>query len=202
MSERVEYLLGLDEVGLGSCAGPASFCGVLGPKDSPFLLKLATEGVIKDSKKIKVKSRMERARTEIEKVSKLADHGFFLVHSSPQEIDEIGLASAIKKSFLEIITHFASFQPQVILDGRIKIPNLPSGIQVLNMDKADSKIPHVMAAACYAKATRDQIMTELAIQYPGYEWHKNVGYPSPAHKAGIRKHGFTPYHRTSYDIKL
>ena len=43
-------------------------------------------------------------------------------------------------------------------------------------------------------------MDSLANEYPYYDWQKNKGYPTKAHREGIRVHGPSPYHRMSYNL--
>ena len=41
-------------------------------------------------------------------------------------------------------------------------------------------------------------MTRLSINYPQYNWDKNVGYGTLGHKEAIEKFGISKYHRKSY----
>ena len=52
-----------------------------------------------------------------------------------------------------------------------------------------------------AKTHRDERMRELAAQYPGYGWEKNMGYPTPEHIRAIKELGYTPEHRRSFHPK-
>ena len=58
----------------------------------------------------------------------------------------------------------------------------------------------IAAASILAKTFRDDYMDRLATEYPYYDWQKNKGYPTRAHREGIRLHGITPYHRKSYNL--
>ena len=49
------------------------------------------------------------------------------------------------------------------------------------------------------RSTRDRIMTGLSPRYPGYGWDTNVGYGTPEHGEGLRRHGVTPHHRRSFE---
>ena len=46
----------------------------------------------------------------------------------------------------------------------------------------------------------DELMERLAIQYPGYGWEVNKGYPTKAHRAAIATLGPTPLHRRSFRL--
>ena len=41
-------------------------------------------------------------------------------------------------------------------------------------------------------------MAKLSIEYPGYGWEKNAGYPSAEHKSALLRLGVTPHHRVSF----
>ena len=43
-------------------------------------------------------------------------------------------------------------------------------------------------------------MDALDKEYPWYDWKTNKGYPTKAHREGIRLHGISPYHRKSYNL--
>ena len=37
-------------------------------------------------------------------------------------------------------------------------------------------------------------------EYPFYDWNSNKGYPTKKHRAAIREHGTTPYHRMTFNL--
>jgi len=117
---------------------------------------------------------------------------------SPEEIDEINI---LKASFLAM--HRAIDQLKVrpealIIDGNRFTPyqNLPYTPIV----KGDSKYLSIAAASILAKTYRDEYMEALHSQYPQYDWSKNKGYPTVAHREAIKKYGTTPFHRMSFNL--
>ena len=131
---------------------------------------------LNDSKQLTEKRRMI-LRKDIEKDAIAWAVGVV----SPEEIDEINI---LKASFLAM--HRAIDQLKVrpealIIDGNRFTPyqNLPYTPIV----KGDSKY-----------------MKELHSQYPQYEWSKNKGYPTVAHREAIKKYGTTPFHRMSFNL--
>ncbi len=58
----------------------------------------------------------------------------------------------------------------------------------------------IAAASILAKTYRDDLMVKLAGQFPGYSWETNVGYPTEAHRDGIRQIGISPFHRKSFTL--
>jgi ribonuclease HII len=62
----------------------------------------------------------------------------------------------------------------------------------------------VAAASILAKHERDTYMKSLVVQHPileAYDVAKNKGYGTQAHLNGIRKHGYSPFHRLSFKVK-
>ena len=66
------------------------------------------------------------------------------------------------------------------------------------MVKGDSLVTSISAASVIAKVTRDKEMQELDLQYPGYGFASNMGYPTPAHLAALESLGTTPIHRLTF----
>ena len=177
---------GCDEAGRGCLAGSVYAAAVILPQNysHPYL---------NDSKQLTEKRRMI-LRKDIEKDAIAWAVGVV----SPEEIDEINI---LKASFLAM--HRAIDQLKVrpealIIDGNRFTPyqNLPYTPIV----KGDSKYLSIAAASILAKTYRDEYMDELHCQYPQYEWSKNKGYPTVAHREAIKKYGTTPFHRRSFNL--
>jgi ribonuclease HII len=66
--------------------------------------------------------------------------------------------------------------------------------------KGDAKFMPIAAASVLAKTYRDDIMKQYHEEFPVYDWHKNKGYPTRAHREGIRNHGTTDYHRMTFRL--
>ncbi len=64
--------------------------------------------------------------------------------------------------------------------------------------KGDALSLSIAAASIAAKIRRDQVMWDLAQQFPGYGWETNAGYPTKAHTDALRNLGVTPHHRRSF----
>lgn len=177
---------GCDEAGRGCLAGSVYAAAVILPQNysHPYL---------NDSKQLTEKRRMI-LRKDIEKDAIAWAVGVV----SPEEIDEINI---LKASFLAM--HRAIDQLKVrpealIIDGNRFTPyqNLPYTPIV----KGDSKYLSIAAASILAKTYRDEYMEELHSQYPQYEWSKNKGYPTVAHREAIKRYGTTPFHRMSFNL--
>jgi ribonuclease HII len=64
--------------------------------------------------------------------------------------------------------------------------------------KGDAKSLSIAAASILAKTTRDALMSELDLQYPGYGFARHKGYPVKEHTTALVKLGACPIHRRSF----
>lgn len=177
---------GCDEAGRGCLAGSVYAAAVILPRNYDNAL-------LNDSKKLSEAKRRE-LRDQIVRDAVAWAVGVV----TPQEIDRINILNA---SFLAM--HRALDQLQVrpeavIVDGNRFKPyrDLPYTTIV----KGDAKYQAIAAASILAKTFRDEYMDKLAEEYPYYGWQQNKGYPTAAHREGLRQHGASPYHRMSYNL--
>jgi ribonuclease HII len=177
---------GCDEAGRGCLAGPVVAAAVVLPKKYRHSL-------LNDSKQL-TRAERESLRVDIERDA-LA---WAVAEVSNTEIDTINI---LKASFLAM--HNAIVQLKVtpsllLIDGNRFTPY--EGIQHECIIKGDGKFLSIAAASILAKTYRDDLMTRLASNYPGYGWETNMGYPTEAHRDGIRKLGITPLHRKTFQL--
>ncbi len=181
---------GLDEAGRGCLAGPVVAAAVILPKDyeHPWL---------NDSKQLNKGQRLE-LRTEIEKSALV----WAVAEASNLEIDKINI---LKASFLAMHRAVEKISEKIIpehllVDGNrfTPYPMIPHTCIV----KGDGKYLSIAAASILAKTYRDDLMEKLATEYPMYKWHENAGYPTIYHRKAIQQHGFTPYHRMTFKIRV
>lgn len=177
---------GCDEAGRGCLAGPVVAAAVIFPKK--FRHKLLT-----DSKQLKKDAR-EELRHEIQK----AAIAWAVAEVSHAEIDEINILNASFKA-MHLALDKLQEQPQLLLiDGNRFKPY--RDVRHECIIKGDATYLSIAAASVLAKTYRDDLMQGLASQYPGYGWETNVGYPTEAHRDGIKQLGITPYHRRSFTL--
>jgi ribonuclease HII len=114
------------------------------------------------------------------------------------EIDVINILNASYKAMHLAVDQLALRPELLLIDGNRFKPygDVPFECIV----KGDAKFLSIAAASVLAKTYRDDLMHKLAVQYPGYGWETNVGYPTPAHRDGIKLRGITPYHRKSFQL--
>lgn len=117
---------------------------------------------------------------------------------TPKEIDKINILNASFLAMHRALDQLTIRPEAVIVDGNRFNPyhDLPYTTIV----KGDGKYQSIAAASILAKTFRDEYMDSIANEYPYYDWQKNKGYPTKAHREGIRDHGPSPYHRMSYNL--
>lgn len=188
------HILGADECGYGSIAGPLMIAGLRAPND------WAIPG-LNDSKKLTDHQR----RKLNERLLKLADRGEIQIayaERSNIEIDNAGVYVALKDCYREIATKLYKDDTDIIIDGNVDFSVALAGFDYKTLVKADTFIPQVMAASIIGKVYRDDIMIKLAPEFPDYKWDGNKGYYDANQVAAIKKYGRTPYHRKSYKLKV
>lgn len=183
LSEGYARIAGVDEVGRGPLAGPVTAAAViLDPNNIPDGLN--------DSKKL---SAVRRA---LLCDAILASAQVSIAHASVEEIDQLNI---LRASHLAMERALAGLDPApdlAIIDGHL----IPRGLILPTraIVRGDAVSLSIAAASIVAKIRRDQIMWDLAQQFPGYGWERNAGYPSKSHKQALLNLGVTPHHRRSF----
>lgn len=177
---------GCDEAGRGCLAGAVYAAAVILPPD--FQNEL-----LNDSKQL-----TERQRYQLRPIIEQEAVAWAVGIVSPEEIDKINILNA---SFLAMHRAIDGLQvrPQhLLIDGNRfrKYNDLPHTTVV----KGDGKLMSIAAASVLAKTYRDDYMNALHMEYPHYDWDKNKGYPTKAHREAIAQHGTTPYHRLTFNL--
>lgn len=177
---------GLDEVGRGCLAGPVVAAAVILPKDY-------TNELLNDSKQLNKKQR-EALRNDIQETA-LA---WAIAEVSNEEIDKINILKASFLAMHRAVDQLALRPEHLLVDGNrfTPYPFLPHTCII----KGDAKFMSIAAASVLAKTYRDDLMERLAVEFPHYGWERNVGYPTPVHRAGIREFGPCSYHRMSFRL--
>ena len=177
---------GCDEAGRGCLAGPVVAAAVIFSKDYRHHL-------LNDSKQLTHDERL-LVREDI-----LRDAlAWGIAEATHEEIDEINILNA---SFLAMhrAVEKLIIRPQLLLiDGNRFRPSLELPYQCII--GGDALYFSIAAASVLAKTHRDELMERLALEYPGYGWDTNRGYPTPGHRDGIRSQGISPYHRKTFQL--
>lgn len=181
---------GLDEAGRGCLAGPVVAAAVILPKDYE-------NSLLNDSKQL-TKEERNQLRIEIERDAVV----WAVAEASNIEIDKINI---LKASFLAMHRAVEKIMPSccpehLLVDGNrfTPYPMIPHTCVI----KGDAKFMSIAAASILAKTYRDEIMENLALEFPQYKWHENAGYPTIFHRKAILEHGYTPYHRMTFKVRV
>lgn len=177
---------GCDEAGRGCLAGPVFAAAVILPEDF-------SNEMLNDSKQLSEKKR-DQLRQIIEKEA-LA---WAVAQVDNEEIDQINILNASITAMHRALDALTVTPEHILVDGNRFKPyrDIPHHCIV----KGDGKYMAIAAASILAKTHRDEYMRQLHEQYPVYDWQRNKGYPTAAHREQIRLHGITPYHRKSFTL--
>ena len=178
----INFIAGVDEVGRGPLNGPVVSACVVLPKN--FVL----EG-LNDSKKLTEKKRDAYFDIIMDKALGV---GIGIV--SPEEIDEINIYEAAKKSMMLAIEDCKCNIEHVLIDAMKLDLDIPS----TSIIKGDAKSITIAAASVIAKVTRDKMMYELDEKYPMYGYKSHKGYPTKKHIEAINKYGLIDGYRKTY----
>lgn len=177
---------GCDEAGRGCLAGPVFAAAVIFPSDY-------TNEILNDSKTLTEKNR-ELLRTEIKRDAIC----YQIAQVNPAEIDRINIHNASYLAMHKALEKLNTLPEFIIVDGNKFIPykEIPHKCIV----KGDALYLSIAAASILAKTARDDYMRKIHEEFPQYDWAKNKGYPTKAHRIAILEHGSTIYHRKTFKV--
>ncbi len=176
---------GIDEVGVGSIAGPMVAAVVVLPP-SHGIPRLPI-----DSKKLRPDAIQSLAGL-IEAALTFAWIGGIDAHG----VDALGTAEARLTLWRGAAAAVREALPTVpiVIDGEVPIPDVGGQRAIA---KADDTYDAVSAAAILAKSRCDRIMAELDALYPGYGLAKHKGYGTKEHYLALERLGPSAVHRSN-----
>lgn len=177
---------GCDEAGRGCLCGPVACAAVILPPDFEC-------EELNDSKQLTEKKRAQLRILIEEKALAWA-----VEMVSAEEIDSINILNASIEGMHRALKKLKTPPQHIIVDGNRFKPF--SDIPHTTVVKGDSKYMAIAAASILAKTHRDELMNELAQQFPGYGWEVNKGYPTKAHRKAIADLGATTIHRKTFRL--
>lgn len=181
--KEYDYIIGIDEVGRGCLAGPLVVCGVI----------MKYENIIdevNDSKKLS-----EKRREKLVPLIKENCVEHFILEVDNDIVDEINIYQATKQSMQQIATKLNRDNTLILSDAMPLEMN-----HCIDIIKGDATSYAIACASILAKVYRDHIMVELDKEYPEYNFAKNKGYGTKAHKEALEKYGYIDkIHRKSYE---
>ena len=181
-------IAGVDEVGRGALFGSVVAAAVVLPLWAiPQLIALG----VKDSKKLSPVKRQEL----IQPIKDLVV-GWQISSATVAEIDELNILQASLLAMRRSVLNLPVTPNICLIDGNFLVPNL--NLAQKTVVKGDLRSPIIAAASILAKVWRDELITDLAAQYPAYDLARNKGYPTAKHRLAIAQQGITPEHRRSF----
>ena len=182
-----QIVCGVDEAGRGPLAGPVCAAAVILPPDAEI-------PGLNDSKKLS-----DKKRRELYPVIKETAMAYGIAFADHSEIDEINILQATYLAMERALAQLQVKPDIALIDGnRAK----DFGIPVQTVVKGDSLSSSIAAASVLAKVTRDDLMLEMAEEYPGYGFEIHKGYGTKAHYAALAEKGPSPIHRMTFLKKL
>lgn len=177
---------GTDEAGRGCLAGPVTAAAIILPKNFE-------NSVLNDSKQLS-----EPKRKSLQLLLEDCAVSYGVTHIFMEDIDKINILNASILAMQHAIKQLNPQPQHIAVDGnRFKrYHNIPHTCVV----KGDSKFLNIAAASILAKTHRDAYMEKIHREFPMYNWKKNKGYPTKAHREAIKKYGITKYHRKSFRL--
>ena len=184
--DPAKYIIGADEVGRGSFAGPICAAAV---KINYSHLELLTN--VKDSKKLSAKKR-----EEIFLMVKENNIEYSFNESSNRFIDQFGIKNANEKVLTDSISDIYTGNEIVYVD-HFKINDFKS----ISVVRGEDNCRAIALASIIAKVLRDNLMIKFSEKYPEYSFEKNKGYGTKDHREAISKYGLSDIHRKSFSLK-
>ena len=182
-AQGIHTICGVDEAGRGPLAGPVCAAAVILPPH------LELPGLT-DSKKL-----TDKKRRELYPIIKEKAIAYGIGFASEHEIDEINILQATFLAMQRAIDQLEGKAELALIDGNRE---KDFGLPVKTVIKGDSLSANIAAASVLAKVTRDDLMLEMADQYPQYGFDIHKGYGTKAHYAALAEHGPCAIHRMTF----
>jgi ribonuclease HII len=185
-----ESIYGFYVTGIPAAAGPLTFCMI---KLNRFIeikgIKYSNELTTQQRQQFyeKIKSKADVLRIE---------------HLSSKVIDKIGIKKSIQKGYRQL-------KSKIDYDNEVDLDKLYYLYYKYGLDEDNSKLikdtskkVYLLACASIAtKVNREKKMIELSKKYPAYHFKDNYGYITEKHRKAVKKQGFSPFHRKSFDFE-
>lgn len=190
LARGISLIAGIDEVGRGALAGPVCAGAVL--LNAPTIIDRSKFSGVKDSKLVPRHRRGPLSRTIWNRAVAVS-----LGWVEAREIDEIGIAAAVRRAMVLALAQLRP-RPQALITDAVALhgPAVPE--LFFSFPKADRDTLSVGAASICAKVARDAHMRRLESMFPGYGFEQNVGYGTSDHLTAIAAHGPSRAHRLSF----
>jgi len=224
-NQGYKKIIAVDEVGMGSLAGPVVVCAV---KFSKIFFQKRHKNLhwLRDSKLLSSRQRGIFVR----ELLKEKNFEYQISYCYPKTIDRINVYQASRLAMRRAIRrlHNANMprpsskrfnnevaDPRfgkaesgrmyannknkktiVLVDGKTVIKGLK--LNQMPIIKGDRKIFSIACASLIAKVFRDKMMARYAKRFSEYGFERHKGYGTKFHRVMLLKHGRSPIHRLSF----
>jgi ribonuclease HII len=175
-------IAGVDEAGRGCLFGPVFAAAVILHPDRPI------RG-LNDSKVLDPETREALAIRIRERAI-----AFAVASATVIEIDRINILQASRLAMRRAVEALPAPADYLLIDATTVDLPLPQ----MSIIHGDALSRSIAAASILAKTSRDALLRELDLVYPGYGFARNKGYGAPEHLAALDLLGPTPEHRMTY----
>ena len=192
-----DFVIGVDEVGVGCLAGPVVVCAI------SFSAKFynTSHNKFQGLKESKLLSPTQREKF----MTKLVGQKYKIGICYPKKIDAINIYQATRTAMRRAIKKLTTNNLQlmtktiILVDGNKKIEKLEFDQQAIV--KGDQKIFAIACASIIAKVYRDRMMKRYAKRFPAYGFEQHKGYSTKVHQEKLNLLGPCPIHRRSFRLK-
>ncbi|MDX9883482.1 MAG: ribonuclease HII [Prolixibacteraceae bacterium] len=184
--EKDRMEAGCDEAGRGCLAGPVFAAAVILSPDFE-------SDLLNDSKQL-----TEKQRYELRPLIEQQALAFAVGVVSNEEVDQVNILNASFLAMHRAVSALKMKPAHLLIDGNRFKPYPETGHTCVV--KGDGKYYSIAAASVLAKTYRDDFMNRIADEFPQYQWTKNKGYPTKAHRDAIKKYGICRYHRKTFRL--
>jgi len=207
---KKNYIVGMDEVGRGSLAGPVEVAAVVIPAAGRLPNRLGRL-ILRDSKKMTPKGRERWYRWAKEREKKFPERiRIFSSRVYPKKIDRTNISMAANEAARRLFEKInkRGGRMRIYLDGGLYLKSREyqeslfektrKNCRPRTIVKGDEKVPTIKLASIVAKVERDRYMAKQDGRYRGYNFSKHKGYATKDHFASVRKKGICRIHRLTF----
>lgn len=185
-AEGYHLVAGIDEAGRGALMGPVVAAAVILPHN----IMSRWQEEVRDSKQL----RPERREYLFEYIREAAT-SVGIGAASNDFIDTYGIIRATRLAMKLAIEQLTP-APQYLLIDYLRLPEI--ALPQKGITNGDSLCFSIACASIVAKVTRDRLVTEMDIEYPGYGFARHKGYATREHLKRLGCHGPCAVHRRTF----
>ena len=196
------WIIGIDEVGRGSIAGPVTVGALIAPTNTKYKIP-NSKLKLRDSKKLSPSQREQW----FEYIKNHPKIHFAVAHIQPSVVDRINISQAANRAASKALGKLLKNnelriknKARIYLDGGLYIRDKlqTTNYQLQTVVRGDEKIKAISLASIVAKVTRDRLMVRTHKKYPRYGFAIHKGYGTKAHMRAVKRFGPSEKHRLTF----